>query len=114
MAVGASSVAEASGQQQKPQPEFTGPLNKEKLPTNIEASKPNGLNLIVIICDTFRYDYLHCNGNGRIRTPNLDAFAEEGTLFTNCYADGLPDHSRAARHAHRAEHSSRAGEMDAA
>ena len=80
----------AAAAEQKPRPDFTDPLSKEKLPPAVQASKPNGLNLIVIICDTFRYDYLHCTGNGRIRTPHLDALAEEGTLFTNCYADGLP------------------------
>jgi len=76
--------------QEKKASEFTGPLVKEKLPQKIEVSKPNGLNLIVIIADTFRWDYLHCNGNQRIRTPNLDALAEEGVYFENCYADGLP------------------------
>ncbi len=88
LAAGAPLLAAAADQ--KPRPDFTGPLSKEKLPPAVRASKPNGLNLIVIVCDTLRFDYLHCNGNDRIRTPNLDAFAEEGTLFANCYADGLP------------------------
>ncbi len=79
-----------SNAQEEKRPEFTGPLTKEKLPEQIEVSKPNGLNLIVIIADTFRWDYLHFNGNNRIRTPNLDALAEEGVYFSNCYADGLP------------------------
>ena len=57
---------------------------------DIELSKPNGLNIIVIIADTFRWDYLRFNGNERIHTPNLDALAEEGVYFANCYADGLP------------------------
>jgi arylsulfatase A-like enzyme len=88
---GASFAGEPMAQQkQEPRPEFTGPLNKEKLPEKIEVSKPNGLNLIVIICDTFRWDYLHCNGNERIRTPNLDKLAGEGVYFANCFADGLP------------------------
>jgi len=57
----------------------------------VEASKPNDLNMIVIISDTFRWDYLHCNGyNDRIITPNLDDLAEEGVYFTNTYADSLP------------------------
>jgi len=71
-------------------PEFTGPLTTEKLPQEIKVSRPNGLNLIVIIADTFRWDYLHFNGNQRIRTPNLDALAADGVYFENCYADGLP------------------------
>ncbi len=82
--------AESGSQQQEPRPEFTGPLNKEKLPEKIEVSRPNGLNLIVLICDTFRWDYLGINGNERIRTPHLDALAEEGVYFEDCFADGLP------------------------
>ena len=57
---------------------------------NLEVSNPNGLNIIVIIADTWRWDYLGCAGNRRIKTPNLDALAEEGVYFRNCYADGLP------------------------
>jgi len=79
----------STGQQEKG-PEFTGPLTREKLPQEIEVSKPNGKNLIVIIADTFRWDYLQFNGNRRIRTPNLDALAADGVYFENCYADGLP------------------------
>jgi len=65
------------------------PTTSRKL-QDIQLSKPNGLNLIVIISDTFRWDYLHFNGNDRIKTPNLDALAAEGVYFANCYADGLP------------------------
>ena len=57
---------------------------------DVEVSGGNGLNVIVIIADTFRWDHLHCNGNDRIMTPNLDALAASGVNFTNCYADGLP------------------------
>ncbi len=88
LAAGMPLLAEAAEKDQTP--EFKGPLSKEGLPKGVQPGKPNGLNLIVIICDTFRYDYLHCNGNERIITPNLDAFAKEATVFTNCYADGLP------------------------
>lgn len=48
------------------------------------------MNLIVMIADTFRADYLGCYGNDWIKTPNLDRLAAEGTIYTNCYADGLP------------------------
>ncbi len=67
-----------------------GPLSREKLPKRIEVSKPNGLNLIVIICDTFRWDHLHANAGGRVKTPHLDALAEQSANFLNCYADGMP------------------------
>jgi arylsulfatase A-like enzyme len=48
------------------------------------------LNLIVICSDTFRADYLGCYGNDWIKTPYLDRLAEQGTVFTSCYGDGLP------------------------
>lgn len=85
----ASLVNESAAAEEK-RPEFTGPLAKEKLPDELEVSKPNGLNIIVIITDTWRWDYLGITGNNRIHTPNLDTLAEEGVYFDNCYADGLP------------------------
>ena len=48
------------------------------------------MNLVMIVTDTFRADYLGCYGNDWIRTPNLDKLAAEGVLFANAYADGLP------------------------
>ena len=44
-------------------------------------SKPN---ILFIMADQFRADALHCNGGPGL-TPNLDALASEGVLFTNCY-----------------------------
>lgn len=70
--------------------QYKSPPSSQKKLQGIQLSKPNGLNLIVIISDTFRWDYLHFNGNERIITPNLDALAAAGAYFTNCYADGLP------------------------
>ncbi len=53
-------------------------------------SHPRPRNIIVIIADTWRADYLGAYGNEWIRTPNLDRFASESVAFTQCYADGLP------------------------
>lgn len=53
-------------------------------------SKPNGLNLVVIIADTTRCDHLGAYGSQRVKTPNLDRLAAEGAAFENAYADGLP------------------------
>src|SRR5580704_11734375 len=53
----------------------------------------NGLNLIVIVSDTFRRDNLACYGpkwREDLATPNLDRFAEKATIFTNAFAEGLP------------------------
>ncbi|MFQ6130630.1 MAG: sulfatase [Armatimonadota bacterium] len=47
-------------------------------------------NLVFIVADTFRADHLGCYGSEHVKTPNLDRLANEGVLFANCYADGLP------------------------
>lgn len=47
-------------------------------------------NLILIVSDTLRADYLGCYGNDKIHTPNLDAFAEESAVFDNAYPESLP------------------------
>ncbi len=47
-------------------------------------------NLIVVIADTLRVDYLGCYGNGRIRTPHIEAFARDAALFDSCYPEVLP------------------------
>lgn len=53
----------------------------------------NGLNLIIIVTDTFRADNLSCYGPKwleRLETPNLDRFARRATVFTDFYAELLP------------------------
>jgi len=45
------------------------------------------LNLLTIMFDSLRNDYLAANGHPRVRTPNLDRFAREGTAFARCYAE---------------------------
>ncbi len=39
-------------------------------------------NVILIMTDQQRYDCLGCNGNPYVKTPNIDALAREGTVFT--------------------------------
>ncbi len=65
----------------------TAPAPPPKIPV---TSKPNGLNMIVIIADTFRADHLGCYGSKRVKTPYLDKFAQESVVFTNASAEGLP------------------------
>lgn len=48
------------------------------------------MNVIVIMLDSLRADYLGCYGNKWIRTPNIDKLARESTLFENAYPEGLP------------------------
>jgi len=46
----------------------------------------NRPNIIFIMADDMGYGDLGCYGQKRIKTPNIDKLAEEGTRFTQCYA----------------------------
>src|ERR1700743_2458829 len=37
------------------------------------------------MCDQLRYDYLGCTGHPTLETPNIDAMAKRGVLFSNAY-----------------------------
>jgi arylsulfatase A-like enzyme len=53
----------------------------------------NGLNLIVIVADTFRADNLACYGPKwleALETPNLDRFAQRATVFADTYGEVIP------------------------
>ena len=43
-------------------------------------------HIILIISDQHRGDAMHCMGNPSVITPNMDALAADGTLFTNAYS----------------------------
>ena len=47
-------------------------------------------NVILIMLDSLRRDYVGCYGNDWIRTPNIDALAGEGVRFVNAYPEALP------------------------
>lgn len=60
-----------------------------------EAIRPP--NIVLIVADDLGYGDLSCQGSRSIRTPNIDAFAREGTRFTNfCVAQPVCTASRAA------------------
>lgn len=48
------------------------------------------MNVILIILDTLRADYLGCYGAEWIRTPNIDRLAQESFVFDETYAEGCP------------------------
>jgi len=56
----------------------------------VKGGGNNGLNLIFIVADTTRADFLGCYGGKWVKTPHLDKLAGESVTFDNCYADGLP------------------------
>ncbi|MHB0855941.1 MAG: sulfatase [Anaerolineae bacterium] len=47
------------------------------------------MNVIVIVTDSLRADAVGCYGS-RVKTPNLDRLAAEGTLFERAYSESLP------------------------
>lgn len=48
------------------------------------------MNVIIVVADSLRFDYVGCYGNKWIKTPNIDKLAQESTVFENAYAEGLP------------------------
>ncbi len=47
-------------------------------------------NVIVIVSDTFRRDYLGVYGNDWISTPNIDRFAKDSLVFDNAFTGSFP------------------------
>lgn len=45
-------------------------------------------NVLWIMCDQLRWDYLSCYGHPRLRTPNIDRLAAEGMRFDNAFVQG--------------------------
>ena len=50
-----------------------------------EEPEPKALNILLLYADDWRYDSIGSLGKSIVQTPNLDALAKEGMLFTeNC------------------------------
>jgi arylsulfatase A-like enzyme len=91
--IGSIAARAKSAERDKSQmPVWSGDLKSEAKgrPQVPRGSKHNGLNMIVIIADTWRADHLGCYGSTRVKTPFLDKLAGEGVLFTDASAEGLP------------------------
>lgn len=43
------------------------------------------MNILWIMCDQLRFDYLGCYGHPHLSTPNIDALAARGVRFCNAY-----------------------------
>ena len=44
-------------------------------------------NLVLIMCDQLRKDFLGCYGNEYVNTPNIDSLAAHSTVFDHCYVN---------------------------
>jgi arylsulfatase len=53
---------------------------------NLGAQQPPKLNVILISLDQLRADQVHCLGNPRLTSPNLDRLAEQGVRFSHFYS----------------------------
>jgi len=65
----------------------------DKVPRLPEEYLPGGgagPNVILVIIDTLRKDHVGAYGNDWIRTPTLDAIAEESLLFTQAHPEAMP------------------------
>ena len=43
-------------------------------------------NILFIMCDQLRADYVSCNGHPTLHTPYIDALAARGINFTRAYS----------------------------
>ncbi|HEY1173280.1 MAG TPA: arylsulfatase [Verrucomicrobiae bacterium] len=60
-------------------------------------AQPDRPNVLLIVADDLGYGDLGCYGQTKVKTPNLDRLAKEGTRFTQFYAGSpLGSSSRAA------------------
>ncbi len=51
-----------------------------------QAAQTISPNVVLVVIDTLRADRLGCYGYDRLTSPNIDAFAAEGTLYTRAIA----------------------------
>ncbi len=49
------------------------------------SNMPRPNNVLWIMCDQLRWDYLGCTGHSSLKTPNIDALAARGVRFSNTY-----------------------------
>ena len=43
------------------------------------------MNILFIMCDQLRADYLSCYGHPHLKTPNIDVLAAHGVRFNRAY-----------------------------
>lgn len=55
-------------------------------PAFLQALSKSKPNLLLLMTDQHRADWLGCDGNRAVNTPNLDRIANEGVRFRNAYS----------------------------
>ena len=58
------------------------------LSCEIDISKNNSPNIIIIMADDLGYGDLSIYGNKKIQTPNIDMLGNDGLLFTDFHSNG--------------------------
>ena len=61
-------------------------FNNSSYADNTSANQGNAPNIVMILADDHGTDALGAYGNPVVQTPNLDALARSGTMFSNAYA----------------------------
>ena len=93
-AVGALGFATACGSEEgSPDGRPSGTENGASMPQATAISSSNGAvarNAIIVVLDTLRADHVGAYGNDWIKTPTLDALAEESMVFTHAFPESLP------------------------
>jgi len=59
-------------------------------PPPLVAPPPGARNLVVVVLDSLRHDYVGAYGNPWIRTPAIDALARESLRFTRAFPEAMP------------------------
>jgi arylsulfatase A-like enzyme len=57
-------------------------LGNYALSEAVDAKKPN---IVFILTDDHRWDFMSCAGHPFVKTPNLDRLASQGVLFSNAF-----------------------------
>jgi arylsulfatase A-like enzyme len=70
-------------------------LHEKSMVAKLPAAAPGSPNVLVIVVDTLRADHVSSYGYARPTTPEIDALAEQGTVFENAISTcswSLPSH----------------------
>jgi len=73
---------------------FIGCSRAKDAPPQNDSIPANNINVILFVGDDIGYEIPTCNGGESYSTPNIDALAQNGMRFTQCYSSPLCSPSR--------------------